>query len=124
MYEPKSSATIIALADLAELSADQLESGRSVEEVIALLRRAALAVRETVPVANDDDPFEHDMPCDLDDASGADSGEPDPDGLPVQDEAVADQPDGNPVSIEDELTPIDLTDLTTAESGDPKPISA
>lgn len=48
MREPKSTATIVALADLADFSADQLEKGHSVETVIALLRRAALAVRETV----------------------------------------------------------------------------
>ncbi|WP_150523262.1 hypothetical protein [Roseibium sediminis] len=48
MREPKSTATIVALADLAEFSADQLERGHSVENVIALLRRAAIAVRETV----------------------------------------------------------------------------
>lgn len=48
MPEPKSTATIVALADLADFSADQLENGHSVENVIALLRRAAIAVRETV----------------------------------------------------------------------------
>ncbi|EFO32322.1 conserved hypothetical protein [Roseibium sp. TrichSKD4] len=48
MPEPKSTATIVALADLADFSADQLENGHSVDNVIALLRRAAIAVRETV----------------------------------------------------------------------------
>lgn len=45
MIEPRSTATIRALASLAELSADQLEDGASVEEVIATLRKAAEAVR-------------------------------------------------------------------------------
>ena len=34
MAEPNSSATIRALADLAELSATQLEEGRSVDDII------------------------------------------------------------------------------------------
>ncbi len=45
MIEPRSTATIRALASLAELSADQLEDGASVEEVVATLRKAAEAVR-------------------------------------------------------------------------------
>ena len=45
MIEPRSTATIRALASLAELSADQLEEGASVEEVVATLRKAAEAVR-------------------------------------------------------------------------------
>jgi len=48
MIEPRSTATIRALASLAELSADQLEDGVSVEEVIATLRKAAEAVRQVV----------------------------------------------------------------------------
>jgi hypothetical protein len=48
MMEPRSTATIRALASLAELSANQLEGGGSVEEVIATLRRAAEAVRLVV----------------------------------------------------------------------------
>ncbi|PVB62043.1 hypothetical protein [Labrenzia sp. 011] len=48
MMEPKSTATIRALASLAELSANQLEEGTSVEEVIATLRKAAEAVRTFV----------------------------------------------------------------------------
>lgn len=48
MIEPRSTATIRALASLAELSANQLEEGRSVEEVIATLRKAAEAVRLVV----------------------------------------------------------------------------
>lgn len=55
MREPKSTATIVALADLADFSANQLENGHSVENVIALLRRAALAVRETVDIDLEDD---------------------------------------------------------------------
>lgn len=46
--EPRSSATILALADLADLSAKQLEDGRSIEEVIETLRAAALAVRQVI----------------------------------------------------------------------------
>lgn len=45
MIEPRSTATIRALASLAELSANQLEEGVSVEEVIATLRKAAEAVK-------------------------------------------------------------------------------
>ncbi|MBO6894105.1 MAG: hypothetical protein JJ866_19345 [Roseibium sp.] len=48
MMEPRSNATIKALASLAELSANQLEEGVSVEEVIATLRKAAETVREVV----------------------------------------------------------------------------
>jgi len=48
MMEPRSTATIRALASLAELSADQLEEGVSVEEVIATLRKAAEAVKLVV----------------------------------------------------------------------------
>ncbi len=48
MMEPRSTATIRALASLAELSANQLEEGVSVEDVIATLRRAAEAVRSVV----------------------------------------------------------------------------
>jgi hypothetical protein len=63
MIEPRSTATIRALAGLAELSADQLEDGASIEDVIATLRKAAEAVRividETSP---EDDSFEEDGP--------------------------------------------------------------
>ncbi|POF32863.1 hypothetical protein [Roseibium marinum] len=55
MMEPKSNATIRALASLAELSANQLEEGVSVEEVIATLRKAAEAVRTVVDTANSPD---------------------------------------------------------------------
>ncbi|MEM9634724.1 MAG: hypothetical protein AAGA50_25565 [Pseudomonadota bacterium] len=48
MIEPRSTATIRALASLAELSANQLEEGVSVEEVIATLRKAAEAVKSVV----------------------------------------------------------------------------
>lgn len=48
MMEPRSTATIKALASLAELSANQLEEGVSVDEVIATLRKAADAVRLAV----------------------------------------------------------------------------
>ncbi|MEL7524724.1 MAG: hypothetical protein AAFN16_03065 [Pseudomonadota bacterium] len=48
MIEPRSTATIRALASLAELSADQLEGGTSVEDVIATLRKAAEAVRDVI----------------------------------------------------------------------------
>ncbi|MBN9673212.1 hypothetical protein [Roseibium aggregatum] len=59
MIEPRSTATIRALASLAELSANQLEEGVSVEEVIATLRKAAEAVRTVVdeedePVSEED----------------------------------------------------------------------
>lgn len=60
MAEPKSSATILALADLADLSAKQLEDGQSVEDVIALLRNAAQAVRSVLNLAeeSEEDPVE------------------------------------------------------------------
>ncbi|MBD1546450.1 hypothetical protein [Roseibium aggregatum] len=48
MAEPNSSATIRALADLAELSATQLEEGRSVDDVIEILRKAAKSVRSAL----------------------------------------------------------------------------
>lgn len=53
MAEPKSSATIRALADLAELSAKQLEDGRSVEDVIEILRNAAKTVRSVLEPVGD-----------------------------------------------------------------------
>ncbi|MTI44016.1 hypothetical protein JM93_03291 [Roseibium hamelinense] len=52
MPEPRSSATLRALADLADLSATQLQEGRSVEEVIDVLRKAAAAVRVVVSTEN------------------------------------------------------------------------
>ena len=55
MIEPKSTATIRALASLAELSANQLEGGVDVEEVIATLRKAAEAVRMVVDAEEQDD---------------------------------------------------------------------
>lgn len=55
MIEPRSTATIRALASLAELSANQLEDGGSVEEVIATLRKAAEAVRLVVDADDTDD---------------------------------------------------------------------
>ncbi|QFT29246.1 hypothetical protein K1718_02480 [Roseibium porphyridii] len=54
MIEPRSTATIKALASLAELSANQLEEGVSVEEVIATLRKAAEAVRIVVDADEQD----------------------------------------------------------------------
>lgn len=48
IVEPRSSATILALADLAELSANQLADGHSIEDVIETLRKAALTVRKVV----------------------------------------------------------------------------
>ena len=48
MAEPNSSATIRALADLAELSATQLEEGRSVDDIIEILRKAAKSVRSAL----------------------------------------------------------------------------
>jgi hypothetical protein len=66
MIEPRSTATIRALASLAELSADQLEEGVNVEQVIATLRKAAEAVRLVVDVEDAfDDDFEEDT---IDDA--------------------------------------------------------
>ncbi|MEO9528239.1 hypothetical protein [Roseibium sp.] len=59
MMEPRSTATIRALASLAELSANQLEDGASVEEVIATLRKAAEAVKLVVD-ADEQDPDEAD----------------------------------------------------------------
>jgi len=53
MAEPKSSATIRALADLAELSAMQLEEGRSVEDVIEILRNAVKTVRSVLEPTDD-----------------------------------------------------------------------
>lgn len=64
MMEPRSNATIRALASLAELSANQLEEGVSVEEVIATLRKAAEAVKLVVD-ADDQDLDETDMVQDL-----------------------------------------------------------
>jgi len=63
MIEPRSTATIRALASLAELSADQLEEGASVEEVISTLRKAAEAVRSVVDA--DDQEFPEEEPVDL-----------------------------------------------------------
>lgn len=48
MAEPNSSATIRALADLAELSATQLEEGRSIDDIIEILRKAAKSVRSVL----------------------------------------------------------------------------
>ena len=59
MIEPRSTATIRALASLAELSADQLEEGASIDEVVATLRKAAEAVRLVIDTDDlDDDDFE------------------------------------------------------------------
>lgn len=71
MTEARSTATILALADLADLSANQLEEGRSVEDVISLLRKAADAVRETVDLSESADPIADDLlpieiDCDID----------------------------------------------------------
>jgi len=133
MSEQRTSATILALADLADISANQLESGHSVEEVIALLRRAALAVRETVPIANDDDPFADEFLEDAgfdfeDDKAGnaeADSDEP---AAEDQGEDSGDAVDGDDgaeiVSLTNDLTPMNLDELAAADGDDPKPISA
>jgi len=55
MVDQKTSATILALADLAELMANQLEDGTPVEEVVQTLRSASTSVRSamipTVPTA-------------------------------------------------------------------------
>lgn len=62
MIEPRSTATIRALASLAELSADQLEEGVSIDQVIATLRKAAEAVRLVVDVEVDlDEDFDEDL---------------------------------------------------------------
>ena len=55
MIEPRSTATIRALAGLAELSANQLEEGASIEDVIQTLRKAAEAVRLVVDDIDDDE---------------------------------------------------------------------
>ena len=66
MMEPRSTATIRALASLAELSADQLEDGASVEDVIATLRKAAEAVRQVVETSDDFENFEEDSELEQD----------------------------------------------------------
>ncbi|EEE47625.1 hypothetical protein [Roseibium alexandrii] len=79
MIEPRSTATIRALASLAELSADQLEEGTSVEDVIATLRKAAEAVRMVIDETETEDgaPEEADLAQDLTpmDLSGDDAAE-------------------------------------------------
>lgn len=67
MIEPRSTATIRALASLAELSADQLEDGVSIEEVIMTLRKAAEAVRMVIDTDEecDEDAPEIDLVQDL-----------------------------------------------------------
>ena len=67
MIEPRTTATIRALASLAELSADQLEEGTSVEDVIATLRKAAEAVRIVIDETETEDgaPEETDLAQDL-----------------------------------------------------------
>lgn len=62
MAEPNTSATIRALADLADLSATQLEEGQSIDDVIALLRKAATAVRSALDTGGEVDDF---TPLDL-----------------------------------------------------------
>jgi hypothetical protein len=62
MAEPNTSATIRALADLADLSAKQLEEGQSIDDVIALLRKAATAVRSALDTDEQEDDF---TPLDL-----------------------------------------------------------
>lgn len=62
MAEPNTSATIRALADLADLSATQLEEGQSIDDVIALLRNAATAVRSALNTGEEVDDF---TPLDL-----------------------------------------------------------
>lgn len=80
MIEPRSTATIRALASLAELSANQLEDGVSVEEVIATLRKAAEAVRlvvDTDEAAAFDADLDLDNEADLETAAGSDDEEAD-----------------------------------------------
>lgn len=59
MVDQKTSATILALADLAELMANQLEDGTPIEEVVQTLRSASTSVRAamipTVPNAPHDE---------------------------------------------------------------------
>ncbi|WJS03070.1 hypothetical protein [Roseibium aggregatum] len=68
MIEPRSTATIKALASLAELSANQLEEGVSVDHVIATLRKAAEAVRLVVDVEAEEelDDFDFEFEADSD----------------------------------------------------------
>jgi hypothetical protein len=86
MMEPRSNATIKALASLAELSANQLEEGVSIEEVIATLRKAADAVRHVVE-ADDDDLAQDLTPLDFSEGPlGKKSDEA------IVDEGLADEP--------------------------------
>jgi uncharacterized alpha-E superfamily protein len=73
IVEPKSSATILALAELADLSAKQLEDGQSIEEVIETLRAAALAVRTVIT------PEENVLDSELEAAEDEESKNEDPD---------------------------------------------
>ena len=73
MIEPRSTATIRALASLAELSANQLEDGVSVDEVIATLRKAAEAVRLVVD-ADEEAAFEELADLETDAELEADAG--------------------------------------------------
>ena len=80
MMEPRSNATIRALASLAELSANQLEEGVSVEVVIATLRKAAEAVCTVVDADDEPQTFDAEAEADADMsvvelASGADEDE-------------------------------------------------
>lgn len=99
MMEPRSTATIRALASLAELSANQLEEGNSVEEVIAMLRRAAEAVRTVVDADNDD--MEAD--ADLEDAEIAQ------DLIPMT--LSAEESDGQASDAKDEQSSAEITVL-------------
>ncbi|ASP35126.1 hypothetical protein [Labrenzia sp. VG12] len=96
MIEPRSTATIRALASLAELSANQLEDGVSVEEVVATLRKAAEAVRlvvDTDEAAMLDADVDLDIDIEVDLEAEADS------------EAEAEETD-----IVQDLTPMDLSE--------------
>ncbi|MCX2724857.1 hypothetical protein [Roseibium salinum] len=99
MMEPRSTATIRALASLAELSANQLEDGASVDDVIAMLRKAAEAVRTVVEADNDD----LDSDPDLEDAEIAQ------DLIPMV--LSAEDSDGEASGAEDEKAAAEITVL-------------
>ncbi|MGX1499379.1 hypothetical protein ACSSV1_004439 [Labrenzia sp. MBR-25] len=77
MIEPRSTATIRALASLAELSANQLEEGVSVDHVIATLRKAAEAVRLVVDVEAEDEADDFEFEADADGEAELEAGEAD-----------------------------------------------
>ena len=77
MIEPRSTATIRALASLAELSANQLEEGVSVDDVIATLRKAAEAVRHVVDADLEDEADDFEFEGDADDEAELEAAEAD-----------------------------------------------